>query len=311
MKHLSAMNIVQETAPGSYVSTSLSRALTEPKYRDGLIYTYDVAGPSFRSMPAYLKSINYDNPTNSLNGPFQYAHKTEAHFFGWLVQNPPYGQLFANYMGGYRAGMPFWADKGFYPFEERLVAGFEDHHGQNSTLLVDVGGGDGHDLLELLERRERGELKLPGKLILQDQESVISKVLESSAAKAKGFEATSYDFFMEQPVKGARAYYLHSVLHDWDDEACRKILNQIVSAMKRGYSRLLINELIVADEMAPWGATSMDWLMMALGAVRERTEKDWRSLLESVGLEVCKIWESPFDRATEGLIEAQLPRERR
>lgn len=39
MKHLAAMNIVGETGPGVYVSTPLSDAFTEPKYRDGIIYT--------------------------------------------------------------------------------------------------------------------------------------------------------------------------------------------------------------------------------------------------------------------------------
>ncbi|MCJ1443269.1 MAG: hypothetical protein MMC23_003767 [Stictis urceolatum] len=289
------MNIVRETAPDQYTSTSLSKAFTEPKYRDGLIYTYDVAGPSFRSMPDYLKSISYDHPGSIVGGPFQYAHKTDGSFFAWLAQNPPYGGLFASYMGGYRAGMPFWADEGFYPFNKRLVDGFDGE----SALLVDVGGGDGHDLLELLGKH--GEV--PGKLVLQDQESVISKVIE---AGTKGFETTTHDFFEEQPVKGARAYYLHSVLHDWDDDSCKKILRQIVLAMKRNYSRILINELIIPEENASWGTTSMDWLMMALGAVKERTDKDWRSLLESVGLKVCNIWECPFDRATEGLIEAEL-----
>lgn len=30
--------------------------------------------------------------------------------------------------------------------------------------------------------------------------------------------------------------------------------------------------------------------MLALGAVRERTENDWRALLESAGLKVVKVW---------------------
>lgn len=68
---------------------------------------------------------------------------------------------------------------------------------------------------------------------------------------------------------GARAYYLHSVLHDWDDASCVKILRNIVTAMQPGYSKVLINENVVPDVGAVWSITSMDWLMMALGAVRE------------------------------------------
>ena len=74
--------------------------------------------------------------------------------------------------------------------------------------------------------------------------------------------------------------------------------------MERGYSRLLINELVVPDRGAAWSVTSMDWLMLALGAVRERTESDWRELLESAGMRIVKIW--TWEQGTESLIEAEL-----
>ena len=74
--------------------------------------------------------------------------------------------------------------------------------------------------------------------------------------------------------------------------------------MEKGYSKLLINELVVPDKAATWSVTSMDWLMLALGAVRERTESDWRDLLESVGLKTVKIW--TWEQGTESLIEAEL-----
>lgn len=49
----------------------------------------------------------------------------------------------------------------------------------------------------------------------------------------------------------------------------------------------------------------MDWLMMALGSVRERTEADFRRLFESAGLRVEKVWS--HEQGTEGVIEACLP----
>lgn len=44
--------------------------------------------------------------------------------------------------------------------------------------------------------------------------------------------------------------------------------------------------------------------MMVLGGVRERTETQWRGLLESVGLKVVKMW--TYEQGTESLIEAEL-----
>ena len=76
--------------------------------------------------------------------------------------------------------------------------------------------------------------------------------------------------------------------------------------MQPGYSKLLINEYVVPDVGATWSITSMDWLMMALGAVKERTEKQWRTLLGEAGLKVVGIW--TYDQGTESLIEATLDR---
>ncbi|VUC38168.1 unnamed protein product [Clonostachys rosea] len=294
-KHLVAMNVVAENGVDTYVATGLSNALTDPKYRDGIIYTYDVAGPSFRALPEYLKKTSYALPTELTNGPFQHAHKTDLPFFAWLDQNPPYLEVFNNYMSAYRAGKPSWVDPGFYPIQGRLVDGFEPT--LSDIVLVDVGGGLGHDLRELKEKHP----SLPGRLVLQDRPEVISSL---SSTGETVFEPMSHDFFTEQPVKNARAYYLHSVLHDWGDDDCIKILQQLKPAMKAGYSRLLINELVVSGQNAPWSVTSMDQLVFVLGAMKERTDADWKSILERAGFQIVGI--HSFAMGSEVIIEAEL-----
>lgn len=89
--------------------------------------------------------------------------------------------------------------------------------------------------------------------MLQDRAEVIDTVTNSG----KIFEATAHDFFTAQPVMGTRAYYLHSVLHDWGDDDCVKILEKLKPAMKPGYSSLLINEIIVPSQDPAWPITSM------------------------------------------------------
>ncbi|KAI1633661.1 putative O-methyltransferase [Biscogniauxia mediterranea] len=293
LKHLVAMNIVGESGVDKFVATPLSNALTESKYRDGIIYTYDVAGPSFRGLPEYLKAIKYAHPTDLTNGPFQAAHKTQLPFFAWLDKNPPYLQIFNNYMAAYRAGKPSWVDPGFYPVAE-LAEGFNPS--TNEVLLVDVGGGMGHDLQELKQKHP----SLPGKLVLQDRPEVISSIEGSQGV----FEAASHDFFTPQPVTNARAYYLHSVLHDWGDNDCLRILEQLKPAMKPGYSKLLINEIIVPSQNATWPITSMDQLVFVLGAMRERTEGHWQDLLKKAGFKIVKIYS--YEMGSESLIEAEV-----
>lgn len=289
MKHMAAMHVVEEVGQDAYRGTPLSDALTEPANRDGIKYTLDVAGPSFLGTPAYLAKTGYQNPSNIMDGPFQFGHKTDLPFFAYLNQKPDSLTHFNNYMTGFRQGKARWLD--FYPVNESLLQGSR----VDDVLMVDVGGGLGHDLHALRQRFP----DVKHKLILQDRKEVIQPLTSDDA-----FEAQSHDFFTEQPVKGARAYFLHSVLHDWDDEHCTKILRNLRAAMEPGYSRLLINEYVVPDTGASWPVTSMDWLMMALGAVKERTEAQWTSLLEKAGLRlkaVCK-----HDQGTESLIEAEV-----
>ncbi|KAL9105135.1 MAG: hypothetical protein Q9187_008819 [Circinaria calcarea] len=294
MKHLRAMNVIGEKNEDHYVATPFSIALTDSKYRDGIVYTHDVAGPSFQQLPAYLQSISYVHPTNIADGPFQYAHKTPAPFFVWLYERPELASCFNNYMSGYRAGKPSWVDPGFYPVEERLCNCMKQ--GKGEVWVVDVGGGLGHDL-ELLKQKYP---HVPGRLVLQDKQEVIDQI----PASETGFEKTAHDFFTPQPVKGARAYHLHSVLHDWDDASSINILKNIVTAMEKDYSKLLINELVVPNKDASWSITSMDWLMLALGAVKERTEKDWRTMVEAAGLKITGMWTKEV--GSESLIECEL-----
>lgn len=63
-----------------------------------------------------------------------------------------------------------------------------------------------------------------------------------------------------------------------------------MSAMKKGYSRLLINEIVLHDSEVPLYSAAVDVQMMAIWGGIERTEIQWRQLLYSVGLKIVDIW---------------------
>ena len=97
---------------------------------------------------------------------------------------------------------------------------------------------------------------------------------------------------------------MHAVLHDWSDSKVKEILMNLRPAMVKGYSKLLINEIVMPDRGAHWLSTALDMVMMANFLARERTEKDWCTLLASAGYKVVKIW--TLGPGTESLIEADL-----
>lgn len=71
--------------------------------------------------------------------------------------------------------------------------------------------------------------------------------------------------------------------------------------MKKGHSRLYINELVLPNIKCPVFPAAMDIFMTAVHTGAERTEQQWRVLLDSEGLVIEKIWHAPD--GSEAIIE--------
>ncbi|OQE29095.1 hypothetical protein PENFLA_c004G01297 [Penicillium flavigenum] len=293
MKHLAAIGTITETGYNEYCPTGFSKVLTVERYSDAFPLMTHRFTKGIMALPAFLKKNNYQNPTSPTDTAFQMGYETDMGFFGHVQQEPLTAKQFNNHMSVYAQGRVRWMDPGFYPVQEQLIDGVTI--GEDNVLLVDVGGSFGHDLSDF-RRKWPG---LPGRLVLQDLPEVVASVKDLHPS----IEVTSHDFFTEQPVSGARAYYMHSVLHDWPDELCRKILANTVAAMRPGYSKVLVNENVIPDTGAYWETTSLDLIMMEIGS-GERTERQWHALLESAGLKIIKIWTA--QRGVESLIECEL-----
>lgn len=293
-RHLVAMNLVSYHNR-AFHATELSNDLAAENYQHSINFCYDASRPSFNGFPEYFKKIGYRAPTlGGTDGPFQEAHKTNLPFFDWLVATPPHLQYFGFFMSAYRAGKPNWHE--FYPVAERLTTGFDTS--VSDVFLVDIGGGNGHDVATFAAQHS----PCPGRIVLQDREPVIAGVVAEGAERA--FEVQAHDFFTPQPINGARAYSLHSILHDWSDADGIKILENLVPALKKGYSRVLFNEIVINEEKPTLAGTNMDMMMLAHFAVRERTEADWRAILAEAGLTVVNIYTYPG--VAESVIEAEL-----
>lgn len=166
-----------------------------------------------------------------------------------------------------------WFD--FYPVGEKLQAVGD------RPLLIDVGGGRGHDLMKFHAKFP----ELSGNLILQD----IPVVVDAIKDLPPEIQAMKYDFFTPQPIKGAKAYYLRTVLHDWPDKQAQQILNNIKDAMGKD-SILLINENVLPESNVPLYLAQLDLSMMAEFSSLDRTITQFRALLDTVGFEVVQIW---------------------
>lgn len=212
----------------------------------------------------------------------------------YLTTHPEEAKWTFQFLEAHKAAAPTWMD-GSIPTADFQLSDADAQTGR--VMAVDVGGAAGHQMLAL--RAAFPALK--GKLVVQDVAFMIDQVDRAQAA-ASDLEPMVHDFYSAQPVKGAKAYYLRTVLHDWGDEQCRKILARLREAMAPD-SVVVIDEIVVPAQGASVMQMNFDVTMLAALGAMERSEKQWRELLGAVGLKIRDIW--IYDRAlNSGLIVA-------
>ncbi len=195
-------------------------------------------------------------------------------------------------------GVDFWAWLAEHPeeraaFDRAMADGKEARverlaaiQWRGDETIVDVGGGDGSLLVALIEGR-------PGlRGIVVD----LPETVRDETALGNRIEFVAGSFFERVPA--GDVYVLGTILHNWDDEAAAAILHTIRSDAPAG-ARVLILDAVVPAGNDPHGAKWLDLLMLALFSGRERTETEWRTLLESTGLYI--------DAIGDRLIQASCP----
>ncbi len=148
--------------------------------------------------------------------------------------------------------------------------------------IADIGGGHGRLLAAMLRAspHARG--------ILFDLPAVCAGVQQTleQAGVANRARIVSGDFFAEVPP-GAQLYVMKSIIHDWDDDAARRILTNCRAAMAAD-SRLLLIERVIGEPNDADEAKLFDISMLAMLGGRERTAEEYRTLLKSAGLRMIR-----------------------
>ncbi|KAI3002797.1 hypothetical protein CBS147346_5709 [Aspergillus niger] len=254
-------------------------------------FIFDIGMPTLAKVPEFLRMTNFQNPSGAVKGALQYAEKTEMSLWDWVPTKPGFLDACNTFMEADRGSRPSWLE--WFPVKERIIDGF--HQGESNVLLVDVAGGRGHDLVAF----ESKFSEVQGRLILEDLPHVVAE-----ATQHPKIEHVSFDLFQAQPIQGARTYYMKFILHDWSDEESRQILSHLAAAMKMGYSKLIIEEFVLADKDCAMLPAMWDWEMLIFCNSMERTASQWTKVLDSAGFRVVKFWAPPGDG--QSIIEAEL-----
>ena len=143
-------------------------------------------------------------------------------------------------------------------------------------VVVDVAGGHGAQLAAILQRHPR----LRG--VLLDQPHVVAGAgaLLAEAGVADRCQVVAGSFFESVPV--ADAYVLKSILHDWDDPDCVRIL-QTIRRCAAPRAQLLVVEQLVAPPNQGSALKSSDLNMLVVPGGVERTREEFEALLAAGG----------------------------
>ena len=149
------------------------------------------------------------------------------------------------------------------------------------TCIMDVAGGPGGQIIPIGLRHAH----LRG--IVTDLEPVCVVAREQISASGLGdrFTAVAADLVEGPYPSGADVILLGHILHDWNDDTCRRILRNCASALPSG-GALLISESVLANDYSGSTLAHIKDLLMLVAneaGARERSEREYQSLLNETG----------------------------
>jgi hypothetical protein len=150
-------------------------------------------------------------------------------------------------------------------------------------VLADIGGGNGSLISAVLQRypKLKGLLFELGHVVKRTRERLKAHCVDDRCSVIEG------DFFESVP-SGADTYLLRHIIHDWNDEQSVQILNNCRKVVPNN-GRLLIIEAVVPTGNEPSLAKDFDMVMLVLPGGIERTEEEYRCLLEEAGFQLNSI----------------------
>jgi hypothetical protein len=254
LRTLASVGVFQEDGEHRFQNTATSELLK--------------SGPTLRAMVLWLNDPRHDRAWENLEHTLQTGQPCVETTYGkpvfeWLPTVPDLAAIFHQAMAGNSATMH--------------AAVIDAYDFAGISTLVDVGGGHGSLLLRILQRHPQM------KGIVFDAPHVVdgAKKAIAEAGLTARCEAAGGDFF--HAVPDADAQIMSFILHDWDDARSLALLKNCRA------KKLLVVELVVAEGNAPSFGKIIDMEMLAFTGGIERTEKEYRALLQQAGYRLERV----------------------
>jgi hypothetical protein len=154
--------------------------------------------------------------------------------------------------------------------------------------VVDVGGGEGAFLIELAKRNPHlggTVLELPH-VSARARQQVTRERLQERVAVSEGS-------FFEAIPKGADAYVLSAIVHDWPDDQALRILRACRAAMTGDAVLFIVEQVVESTEVASRFTALLDIAMLVLLGGKERSREEFAALSAEADMEIYAVTPTP------------------
>ncbi|OGM43352.1 O-methyltransferase [Aspergillus bombycis] len=259
--------VFSEPEPDCVTQTDVSMEI--PRLSPLLTYQLDVCLPSMVRLLDWLKDGDREHKC-----AYQIAHNTMDTWWTSASKRPELIENYGKYMALITSGGAHdvsYILKGFA--WEKL----------GKAIVVDVGGADGFVGIRLAEEYPTLAVIVEDNLKLKDSaDDNIPRHLKSRVI------FLPHSFFRPQSALGREAdvFLLRHILHDWNDNDCRAILQALADSMKSGASILVAEQILQSPGTASWQRErvmrALDMQMMIQFGSKERSYEDWDALFMSI-----------------------------
>jgi len=266
LRILVAMEILDESAPGLFQATPLSRYLQR---EESLYHLAMMAGTGW----VWKVQEGAEGTGYSLrSGRPAMNHLFGMDIWSYLKEHPQDAAHFHQAMST-SAGAA----------DEPIVQTLSENYDLAEGTFVDIGGGIGNLLIALLRRN-------PGlRAVLFERPEVIALARKqiAQAGLAARCELVAGDVFEAVPT-GGDYYFLRQIIKDWTDEQDVRILQNCLHAMKP-HGRILVAEQVLAPGRADLLAKLTDLVLMVTLPGRERDQYEFEQLFARANLTLQRI----------------------
>jgi SAM-dependent methyltransferase len=173
--------------------------------------------------------------------------------------------------------------------EARATSDAYDFEGIDT--LMDVAGGHGLLLATVLRRHRT----MRGVLFDLPHVAAGAAATFTRAGITGRVRIESGDFFQELP-SGADAVIMKHILHDWDDESAKRILQTCHRALGPGGKVLIVDPVVPPGNVPHYGKLLDLEMLVLTPRGRERTKPEFGRLLRGAGFRLSRVipTESPL-----------------